>query len=73
MKELMQKLREASIKAISVPKIGRPAMKLRVPSIGSSTHNRSAPSRALPYSSPIMPSAGRSDSKTLRIAASAAR
>ena len=28
-----------------MPKIGRPAMKLRVPSIGSSTQTRSAPSR----------------------------
>ena len=43
--------------AISVPKIGRPAMKLRVPSIGSSTHGRPAPSRSPPYSSPMMPSA----------------
>ena len=61
------------ISAISVPKMGRPAMKLVVPSIGSSTHCRPAPSFRVPYSSPMMPSSARSLSRIARIAASAAR
>ena len=63
----------SSIIAISVPKIGRPAMKLVVPSIGSSTHVRPVSPGFAPYSSPTIPSRGHSASINRRIAASAAR
>lgn len=58
---------------ISVPHTGRPVMKERVPSIGSSTHTRSASSRSEPYSSPRMPWSGKHSPISARIAASAAR
>src|SRR5712672_2807076 len=45
--------------AISVPQIGKPAIKDLVPSIGSSTQTYSASSRSLPNSSPMMPCWGK--------------
>ena len=52
---------------------GRPTVKLRVPSIGSSTHLRLVTPAFSPYSSPMMPSPERSASSSRRIAASASR
>ncbi len=46
------------VSAISVPKVGRPVTKARVPSSGSSTQTYSAFSRSLPNSSPKMPCSG---------------
>src|SRR4030081_713041 len=59
--------------AISVPQIGKPAMKDLVPSIGSSTQTYSASSRSLPNSSPTMPCWGKLALIRRRITASAAR
>ena len=59
--------------AISVPQIGKPAMKDLVPSIGSSTQTYSASSRSLPNSSPTMPCWGKLALISRRITASAAR
>ena len=59
--------------AISVPQIGKPAMKDLVPSIGSSTQTYSASSRSLPNSSPTMPCWGKFALISRRITASAAR
>jgi hypothetical protein len=59
--------------AISVPQIGRPVMKARVPSIGSSTQTYSASARSTPCSSPYTPCSGTSLERIARIAASASR
>ena len=63
----------SSSKAIKVPNIGRPAMKLMVPSIGSITQRRPDVPVFSPNSSPMMPSRGHSASSIRRIALSAAR
>ena len=63
----------SSMSAMSVPKIGRPAMKLTVPSIGSSTQLRPVVPSFTPNSSPCTPSRGASASSRRRIAVSAAR
>ena len=54
--------------AINVPKIGRPAMKARVPSIGSSTQARPDEPGLVPYSSPMIASSGKRASISRRIA-----
>ena len=59
--------------AISVPKVGRPVMKARVPSIGSSTQRIAASGRSRPNSSPRMPWSGNRSVSTARIACSAVR
>ena len=60
--------------AISVVNSGRPVMKARVPSIGSSTQRQRAPAGPVsPASSPRIASAGCRAAITARIAASAAR
>ena len=48
-----------SSRAISVPNCGRPVMKARVPSTGSSTQRKRAPGRSRPNSSPNMPCSGK--------------
>src|SRR5580698_8014067 len=58
---------------ISVPQVGRPEMKLLVPSIGSSTQTYSASGRSRPYSSPITPWLGKVCAISRLIAASAPR
>ena len=63
----------SSTSAINVPKIARPTVKLRVPSIGSSTHLRLVTPVFSPNSSPTMPSPERSASSSRRIADSASR
>src|SRR5471032_2450455 len=59
--------------AISVPQIGKPAIKYLVPSIGSSTQTYSASSLSLPNSSPTIPCWGKLALISRRITASAAR
>ena len=62
-----------SSSAISVPNVGRPVMKARVPSIGSSTQRSRACGRSRPNSSPRMPCSGKRSASTARIACSALR
>ena len=59
--------------AIRVPKVGRPVMKARVPSIGSSTQRIRASGRSRPNSSPSTPCSGNRSVSTARIACSAVR
>lgn len=54
-----------------MPHTGRPEMKERVPSIGSSTQTCSASTRSRPNSSPRMPCSGKRAPSSSRIAASA--
>ena len=62
-----------SSSAISVPKVGRPLTKARVPSIGSSTQRSRASGRSRPNSSPRIPWSGKRSASTARIACSALR
>src|SRR5277367_6940013 len=61
------------MRPINVPQVGKPEMKLFVPSMGSRTQTYSASGRSAPYSSPITPCAGNVCEINLRIAASAPR
>src|SRR5918993_4244609 len=61
------------MRPIKVPQTGRPAMKARVPSIGSSTQMYSASVCSSPNSSPMMPCVGKVRRISCRMAASPAR
>ena len=63
----------SSSSAINVPNIGRPAMKLTVPSMGSIIQLRPELPVFSPYSSPMIVSRGHSASRMRRMALSAAR
>ena len=62
-----------SSRAIRVPKVGRPVMNARVPSIGSRTQRSRASGLSSPNSSPIMPKPGKRAARTARNACSAVR
>ena len=56
-----------------MPNVGRPVMKARVPSIGSSTQRSRESGRSSPNSSPSTPCSGKRSARTARIACSALR
>ena len=61
------------MRPISVPHVGKPEMKLLVPSMGSSTQTYSDSGAWAPNSSPMIPCSGKSRMMRRRIAVSAAR